>query len=142
MKNYSIRQASVSEAGILTSIAFQSKKTWNYPDHYLEIWKKELTISDDYIQANIVYCIEYQEVINGFYSLVFNPANQFFGEVFVEEGWWLDHMFILPEYHISEVNIFVDPNAVGFYEKMGAEKIRSSKSSIPGREIPVYRIKT
>jgi GNAT superfamily N-acetyltransferase len=160
MDNYTIRKASVSDSPILTSIAFEAKRTWNYPDHYFETWKNELTISEEYIQAKIVYCIEFNSVYAGFYSLVFNPTDQFFGDVFVEQGWWLDHMFIVPQYqkmgigtlfmeHLKTIcsemgttviRIFVDPNAAGFYEKMGSVKIRSSKSSIPGREIPVYQL--
>jgi GNAT superfamily N-acetyltransferase len=160
MKNYTIRKASVSDSPTLTCIAFEAKKTWNYPDHYFEIWKNELTISEEYIQSNMVYLIEFEGVTAGFYSLAVNPADQFFGEVFVEQGWWLDHMFIIPQFQklgigslfmkhltsfcsekrITLLRIFVDPNAAGFYEKMGAKKIRSSKSSIPGREIPVYQL--
>lgn len=84
----------------------------------------------------------------------------FYGEVFVEQRWWLDHMFILPEFHkkgigtmlmdhlkkvcrekeITSIKIFVDPYSSGFYEKMGGSKVRMSKSSIPGREIPVFGI--
>jgi maltose O-acetyltransferase len=160
MDNYTICKASVSDSPILTSIAYEAKRTWNYPDHYFEVWKNELTISEEYIQTNIVYLIEFKDIKAGFYSLVFNPADQFFGEVFVEQGWWLDHMFIVPQYQkqgigsfcmehlkticsemgISVIRIFVDPYAAGFYKKMGAVKIRSSESSIPGREIPVYGI--
>lgn len=108
----------------------------------------------------MVYLIEFDDVTAGFYSLVVNPSDQFFGEVFVEQGWWLDHMFIVPHYQklgigsllmkhlkdiclekgISVLKIFVDPYATGFYEKMGAVEIRDSKSSIPERKIPVYQL--
>jgi maltose O-acetyltransferase len=36
-------------------------------------------------------------------------------------------------------NIFVDPFAEGFYQKMGCKYLRESKSSIKGRNIPVYK---
>ncbi len=34
------------------------KNYWNYPDEYYEIWKKELTITQDYISKNDVYVYE------------------------------------------------------------------------------------
>ena len=38
----------------------------------------------------------------------------------------------------GRILVFVDPFARGFYEKTGAEFVRMSSSSIPGREIPVF----
>ena len=45
------------------------------------------------------------------------------------------------KYKQNELNIFVDPNAEGFYVKMGAKFVRTSKSSIPDRTIPIYCFK-
>lgn len=76
----------------------------------------------------------------------------------MEEGLWMEHLFVDPrymhrdigsrlvrracEYGASEnseaIFVFVDPFARGFYEKTGAEFVRMSSSSIPGREIPVF----
>ena len=42
---------------------------------------------------------------------------------------------------VGTINILVDPNAVGFYDKIGAEFIKYVPSNIAGREIPLYRIK-
>lgn len=52
-----IRQAKPAESGDLTSISFASKRYWNYPEEYFEIWEKELTITPEYIDNNIVYGI-------------------------------------------------------------------------------------
>ena len=155
-----IRNAIKSDCNDLTEIAFKAKRYWNYPEEYYERWKQELTITDNYINTNYVRCCLINNQIIGFYSIVYNLQDQFFGEVFVECGYWLDHMFIIPQYHKmgigltfinelkmylkdslnnSSVYIFVDPNSVGFYNKMGAIFIRESNSSIPGRKIPIYK---
>jgi hypothetical protein len=42
---------------------------------------------------------------------------------------------------VNNLLIFVDPNAKGFYDKVGADYLYDSKSSIPGRLIPVYDLK-
>jgi GNAT superfamily N-acetyltransferase len=76
----------------------------------------------------------------------------------MEKGLWMEHLFVDPRYmkqgigsalvsHVREfclsdsvgrLMVFVDPNAAGFYVKTGAVFVRMSKSSIPGRDIPVY----
>jgi GNAT superfamily N-acetyltransferase len=104
---------------------------------------------------------ELGEKIVGFYSLIEIHQDLEIRTVLIEKGTWLDHMFILPEYigkgigtrftthmkaylsekKVDKVLIFVDPNAKGFYEKLGAKFRRESDSSIPGRKIPVYEIK-
>lgn len=156
-----IKAALPSDASIFTQIAFAAKRHWDYPEHYFEIWKDELTINQAYIRDNIVFKYVYNGEITGFYSIVFNPKGFITGEVYIEKGYWLEHIFILPKHHrkgfgtemishlkeystkkfINEILIFVDPYAKGFYEKVGATFTYNSKSSIPKRSIPVYKIK-
>ena len=56
--NITIREAIIGEARLLTKIAFAAKRTWDYPEEYMIIWKDELTITDDYIDENIVFVAE------------------------------------------------------------------------------------
>ncbi len=55
------RHARTDEANILTDISFRSENYWNYPQEYLEVWKKELTITEEYIEGNDVYVYEHNE---------------------------------------------------------------------------------
>ena len=155
-----IRKAEISHHKILTEIAFFAKQTWNYPEDYLEIWKDELTISEDYISSNTIFLFEEENKISGFISLVENSEEKMIGNILVEKGFWMDHLFILPQFQnkgigkqlvdyliefcienkIPSLLIFVDPNAVAFYEKLGAKFVRNSDSSIPERQLPVYHI--
>lgn len=156
-----IRPAQISDYLILTKIAFSAKQTWNYPAEYLEIWKDELTITPEYIKLNTVFSYEKENKMIGFITLVENRKDKFIKNILIEEGFWMDHLFVYPNFqhrgigkqlvdfllnhctkrNIAEVFIFVDPNAVGFYEKLGAEFVRMSDSSIPGRQLPIYRLK-
>ena len=156
--NITLRKASAKDAAALTAIAFEAKRTWNYPEEYLEIWKDELTITEDYLNESEVFVAEFRRKIIGFYSIVVLQNDKQFGRVTVEKGFWMDHLFIVPDYQhkgvgkklikhaldhckdnwIDVLKIFVDPNASGFYEKMGAAFVRNSPSSINDREIPVY----
>jgi GNAT superfamily N-acetyltransferase len=154
-------KAQESDSDILTEISFAAKRHWNYPDEYFDTWRNELTITKDYITQNIVIKALYQSFALGFFSIVENKSDFYSEETFVSKGFWLEHLFIKPEYHklgigrlltdhakqiskklgISDLLIFVDPYAKGFYEKIGADYLYGSKSSIPGRLIPVYNLK-
>ncbi len=155
-----IRKAVEDDNQWLTSISFEAKRHWNYPAEYYERWRDELTISRDYIRKNIVYVVLYEDVIVGFYSIVENPQDFWSGKVFVERGFWLEHIFIKPEHHrlgigrkliehakqvakargIERLWIFVDPYAKGFYDKIGARFMKESPSSIEGRLISIYEL--
>jgi GNAT superfamily N-acetyltransferase len=123
----------------------------------LRAWGNELTITVAYLKQNTVRCIAGDDIV-GFYSLCFLETDRRFGEVFMESGWWLDHMFIeelrigqglgtrlfadmlleLRRRGVERVRMFVDPHATGFYEKLGCRFVRDSASSIADRTVPVY----
>jgi len=156
--NINIRKANCHEHSILTEISFAAKRYWNYPEEYFEIWKEELTITQEYIEKNIVYVAEIDGEVIGFFSIVNVPEDFWTGKVFVEKGFWLDHLFIRPEYirkgvgtklmryvnyvckekGIKCLNIFSDPNAKGFYDKIGARYIGESPSSIENRTVSMF----
>jgi maltose O-acetyltransferase len=158
--NIIIERSLPSEHSLLTEIAFAAKRHWHYPEDYFDVWKNELTITAEYINKNIVYSAKNENRVIGFYSIVENPADFHSGDVFVPKGFWLEHIFILPEFHhlgigrelirhirhlaptheIEKLLIFVDPFARGFYDKIGAEFRYISKSTIPNRFIPVYEL--
>jgi len=160
MLKFEILRAEDCDSDSLTEISFSAKRHWNYPDRYYELWKDELTITKDYIHQNVVFKAQQGDFILGFYSIVDNKSDFFSGETFVKEGYWLEHLFIRPDFHrfgigrkmiehakllsanmrISNLMIFVDPYAKGFYDKIGADFLYDSKSSIPGRLIPVYNL--
>jgi len=158
--DFTISKATNNDSLSLTNISFAAKKHWNYPNEYYKIWENELTISQEYISSNIVFKVLLNNNIIGFYSIVEVPNDFTTGNVFVQKGYWLEHMFIHPHFHtkgigsslinhvksqmnkigIAELFIFVDPFAKGFYDKVGATFIKNSKSSIPNRAIPIYKL--
>lgn len=154
--NYNIRPASVDEADLLTALSLASKKYWNYPDSYFEIWLQELAMTPSLIEFNDVFVYEEQETVSGYYSLVTLDSDVRIGDIAVHAGTWLEHMFVAPD-RIGEtigsrlfahmrtimqkkglhsVGILADPHALGFYRKMGCTYIREFPSSIKGRTTP------
>ncbi|CQR73147.1 Acetyltransferase (GNAT) family protein [Sporomusa ovata DSM 2662] len=158
--NVIIRSATINDSETLTRISFASKRYWNYPEKYFEIWKDELTITPTYITNNIVYVAEMDGQAIGYFSLVEVKEDFWAGRVFVNKGFWLEHIFILPEHigagigsnlvaflkekckeiNVDKVNIFVDPNAKGFYDKIKADYLGEELSSIEGRKVALYKL--
>lgn len=152
-----ILNAHENESKILTSISFSSKRYWQYPEEYIEVWKEELTITPEYINQNQVYVAKIDGKLIGFISIV-EVKDDLPSEI--RKGYWLDHIFIHPDYigknvgselisfvkvlcrrkNISSLNILSDPNAKGFYNKLGAEYIKEVPSSIEGRTVSLYKL--
>lgn len=160
MKKTIIRKALETECNALTEISFSSKQYWNYPKEYFDIWEKELTITAPYINENIVYAAEIEGKIIGYLSIVEVKKGFWAGKAFIMEGYWLDHFFIQPDYigkgigselisfvkgicrekRIKCLYVFSDPNAKGFYNKIGAVYIGETSSSIEGRKLPLFKL--
>ena len=64
-----IRRAAVEEATALTTIAFDAKRHWGYPEDWIKHWETDSTISADFIRENHVYVAEADGKIRGFYAL-------------------------------------------------------------------------
>ncbi|MBN1525365.1 MAG: GNAT family N-acetyltransferase [Spirochaetales bacterium] len=153
-----IKSACAQDAPRLTEIAFAAKRHWLYPEEWMDVWKDELTITPEYINRHMVFTASYNDRIVGFYSVVKNTERHHIGLILIDKGYWLEHIFIDPAFigrgigtrlighlrtecrfrNIDKVLAFVDPNAEGFYKKIGARFKRMSMSSIPGRNVPVY----
>jgi predicted N-acetyltransferase YhbS len=54
---------------------------------------------------------------------------------------FLDAMERAAQMNVSEVELSADPNAAGFYERMGAEKIGEVDSSMDGTTRTIPRMK-
>lgn len=151
-----IRPANIKDSCILTEISFSSKRYWKYPEKYYRVWANELTITPDYISSNEVWVYESGREIVAYYSLVTLNKEIKVAGIALARGHWLEHMFTKPAYigigigtelvvhlrnrciqkKIEELNILADPNAKGFYEKMGCRYVQEFPSTIMGRTTP------
>ncbi len=120
----------------------EAKRHWGYPENWLKHWEPDLTITPEYVAANHVFAAEDNGRLVGFYALL----------MFGEKG-ELDHMWVSPDHmgtgvgkalfvhamraakgqNLSEVEILSDPNAEGFYQKMGAYRTGESVSEVDGQ---------
>jgi GNAT superfamily N-acetyltransferase len=141
-----IRRADPGDAPALTRLAHAAKHHWRYPEELIRLWQDALTVSEDYIARHPVFCAVRGGAVVGFYALG--------GEGDTRE---LEHMWVAPEHlgagvgtrlfeHAmlmlraeggSRLQIASDPNAEGFYRRMGARRAGEEESVPEGRKLPV-----
>jgi GNAT superfamily N-acetyltransferase len=148
-----IVRARPEEAEALTEIAHAAKRHWGYPENWIAVWRDILTMRPEFIAENVAYCAVEDDHAIGFYVLTTE-----------DDGLHLDHLWILPgamrrgigralfEHAAVEasrlgfnlIKIEADPNAEGFYKRMGASRVATARSEVCGeaRELPllVYQV--
>lgn len=137
-----IRRATPDEAATLTEIAYAAKRHWGYPENWIEHWKDDLTITPEFISKHEVYVAVAEAEIVGCCAIVLDDS--------LAE---LEHMWIKPEHigtgvgralflHVTgratvlglpALEISSDPNAEGFYQRMGAKRIGDVRSEVEGK---------
>ena len=146
-----IRPAATSEASALTNMALEAKLYWGYPEHWIKHWESDLTITSNFIHDNHVYVAEENGQIQGFYALIVTGDKAELDHMWVKptligtgigKELFLDAMERAAALKVSAVEISSDPNAAGFYRRMGATEIGEIDASFDGvtRKLPRLKI--
>lgn len=124
-----ILRASSNYHKILTDITIDSKAFWGYSQNQIEIWKDDLTISENYINKNEVYKLILKNEIIEYYSIlkinesVFKLDNLFLYQKYIGKGYGniLMKHFLEKVKFLEGKEIILDsePNAEEFYTKLG-----------------------
>lgn len=143
-----IREVRADEYGLLSEIAISAKRHWGYPERWMEIWTPQLTFTPDYFEEHEGWVVEDGDRPIAFYTLDDHNGTA-----------WLENLWVLPEYigkgigkelfhHATalarrrgykSLQLEADPNAMGFYEKMGMKKVGERQSEVDGstRILPI-----
>jgi GNAT superfamily N-acetyltransferase len=125
-----IVRAKPEDAEALTAIAHAAKRHWGYPERWITAWRDVLTMRPEFVAGNIACLASEDDRAVGFYVL----TNE-------RDGIHLDHLWITPaamgrgigralfEHAVAQatnlgfdlIRIEAEPNAEGFYRRMGAE---------------------
>lgn len=144
--NIEIRRAEGCEASALTAIAFAAKRHWGYPEEWIGLWAAELTVDSTYIEKNWVFVAKACARTLGWCSVSKEP-----------DQCWLDHCWVLPEaarhgigrrlvlrtfdlaveLRLPTLKVIADPNAEGFYRRLGFRRIGDHPSVPNGRRLPI-----
>jgi GNAT superfamily N-acetyltransferase len=138
-----ILRAKPGDAEALTRISFAAKRHWGYPERWIERWRETLTVTPDLVSRNEVYAAIVEGKAVGFYALA--------GE---GRGIELEHLWVLPEFigtglgralfdhavrqaaslGAEVLSVEADPNAEGFYRRMGARRVGEISYPMDGQE--------
>ena len=144
-----IKPVKVEDAEALTNIALAAKQHWKYPKEWLELWKEGLTITTKFIEENNLYKAVEGTTIIGFCAIIYHAD-----KAEIEHCWvlpssigkgigkrLLDYAFeqiLENNFHIVEV--VSDPNAIGFYQKIGFQQIGTYTSQPQNRQLPILQL--
>jgi len=148
-----IRPAAETEASVLTKVALDAKRYWGYPEHWIKHLESDLTISSDFILDNHVYVAEEDGQIQGFYALIVSGDRAELDHMWVApacigtgvgKALFLDAMERAAALKVLAVEISADPNAAGFYRRMGATDVGETDASFDRvtRKLPRLKIET
>ena len=140
-----IRRAVPAEAEALTALAHAAKRHWRYPEEWIALWRRDLTFTPEFIERYPVHCAVEGDATVGVYALLFAGADC-----------ELEHFWIAParmgkgvgralfEHAVERCRaigarrlwITADPNAEGFYQRLGARRVGEMPSTPAGRTLP------
>ena len=132
-----IRRARPGEAGQLSGLARRSKAYWGYAAEFLERVAAELTIPPRAIAEHQVWVLEADGRVIGFHRVI--PGEPAIGAGHGRRLW--EHAVeVARACGASAMELDAEPNAMGFYRRMGAVRVGVTASTvIPGRELPRMR---
>ena len=144
-----IRRARADEADALAALARRAKAHWGYDAEFMDRVSDAMTLSSTDIVAHEVWVLEAGTDVVGFHRVLPGAPAEL-------EDMWVEpaamgsgHGRRLFEHAVAiarsggatALELDADPNAVGFYERMGMERIGETPSTlIPGRALPRMRL--
>jgi len=150
--NLQIRRALPEEAEILSQIAISAKAYWGYPRRWMEIWKPQLTFSPAYFDENEGWVAETNGNPVAFYTLQEKAGNAWIENLWVSpdfigqgvgKGLFLHAVELARQHGFKTLQLEADPNALGFYEKMGMYKVGERQSEVENepRILPIMEMR-
>lgn len=137
-----IRDADPSDCATLSALAMLSKAYWGYDEAFMDACRAELTVRPADLETMRVRVFDDGEIV-GFHGVHGNDLEwMFVAPAAIGCGigvlLWADACKIAAEQGVEVLRIESDPNAAGFYERMGAERVGEVPSAfVPGRELPL-----
>lgn len=143
------RRAAPDDSRRLTELTFASKAHWGYDQAFMERARPELMVTREYLDANECWVADSDGQVIGWFSLVDVPGSLLLDNFFLLPGhigsglgrqMWEQAVTRAAERGADRLTLESDPNAAGFYERMGARPTGSVTAPSTGRELPVYEV--
>ena len=136
---YKIRDALKHEGEYLSNLALRSKAIWGYDKEFIEACKPHIRVDEEYISNWPVVVAEFENKVVGFYSLKIISNEKRLDNLWIEPefirrglGQLLFKDAVKRSQNLSwdYFRLAGEPDAIPFYEKMGARMIGEVKSRL------------
>ena len=146
----SFRKALPAEAQALTELAFRSKRAWGYDEHFMELVTPDMVVRPENLTSEHGIIAEENGVAVGYAIVKADGKHAFLRDLFVEPErlrrgigtalFW-EAVHYAQTLGAQELTLGGDPNAIGFYERLGMRKIGEERSIVGGRRmLPVMAL--
>jgi GNAT superfamily N-acetyltransferase len=145
-----LRKALPSEANALTELAIRSKRSWGYDARFMELVEPDMIVHAEYLIAEHGIVAEENGAAVGYAIVRVDGEQAFLRDLFVEPEWmrrgigkalFREAVAYSVELGAVELSLDGDPNAIGFYERMGMREIGEEPSIVGGgRMLPVMAL--
>lgn len=146
----SIALAKLSEINSINRLIESSKQYWGYNDELMKLWLPDLLMTTQNFYSRKFWVMKKEGEIMGVFSLSLRSE-----AIFELEDFWISpsemgkglgqkmFKFVINQLIITKAKklvIISDPNAEGFYIKMGASRVEFYESKPEGRMLPVLEL--
>jgi GNAT superfamily N-acetyltransferase len=145
-----VRAAVPDEARVLTALAMRSKAHWGYDAAFMERAAPDLGITPEVIEGATAFVAESGVEVVGFYVLAVADGVPMLSDLWVEPvaigtgvgaQLWAHMLEQARRLGYRIVRVHSEPNAEGFYLKMGARRVGFVESSVVrGRLLPLMEM--
>jgi GNAT superfamily N-acetyltransferase len=144
-----MRRCSARDAPSLTRLAHASKASWGYPADLVALWDGDLTLDPAFVERHDVWAAVAGAEVVGFYAMNGEGPVREIEHLWVDPGWMgrgvgrlmVDDLVARARAAgVEELRVVSDPNAAGFYLRMGARHVGEQASVPAGRRLPVLVI--
>ena len=143
-----IRPGSVDEGARLKEIAIASKGFWGYEPERVREWADRGDFSPARLSELSLFVAEAEGRVIGWASLIPSGKTAWLEDLWIEPDWIAKGVGSRLFRHAAEharrsgattMELEAEPNALGFYDKMGARRLRDSTSEW-GRTLSVMGV--
>ncbi|MCX7861172.1 MAG: GNAT family N-acetyltransferase [Chloroflexus sp.] len=148
MHSITITRAQPDDAAALKQIAIAAKRHWGYPDHLIAAWATTPIITPAAIEHDLVYVAQTAATPIGWYRLLIGQEPAVLEDLWVIPA-WIGHgvgrllfthaVATCRERGLAQIELEADPNALGFYLRMGGVVI-GERISEWNRPVPRVRV--
>lgn len=143
-----IRPAHPSESELLTRLAHAAKAHWGYPAHWVAAWTEDLTFTPAFIRQHTVCVACSGDQVVGVYALEADKETLHLAHLWVDPSYMkqgigralMEHALASArQADFSTLEIWSDPHAEAFYQRMGATRVGSIPAGMdtaPDRVLP------